>query len=206
MRASTRRPSPGSRSVADAQLVAQRLRQRAALDQAAEDVARRLALQGDHRDLAGLVGHLDVGEVRQVLAEVVPVLVPVGGVDDQQVLALDEAVEVGVVDGAAGLGRHHRVLRLQEVERLGVVGQHVLEEGGGAGTAQHEAAHVRDVEQAGAAAGGEVLGDDAGRVLDGHVPAAEVDHPGAGGDVLGVEGRAQEGARRSRPPLTAPTP
>ncbi len=181
-----------------AQLVAQRLRQPAVLDEPAEDVSGRLALQGHHGDLAGLVAHLHVGEVGEVLAEVVPVLVPVGGVDDEQVLAVDEAVEVGVVDGAAGLGGHHRVLRLEQVEGLGVVGEHVLQEGRRARPAQHEAAHVRDVEEAGARAGGEVLGDDAGGVLDRHVPAAEVHHPGAGGDVLRVEGRAQERRGRAR--------
>ena len=104
-----------------AELVAQRLRQGARLDQAAEDLARRLALEGKHGDLAGLVGHLDVGEAGEVLVEVVPVPVAVRGVDDEEVLALGEAVEVGVVHGAAGLGGHHRVLRLQQVERLGVV-------------------------------------------------------------------------------------
>ena len=131
-----------------------------------------------------------------MLVEVVPIAVSVRGVDDQQILALREAVEIGVVDGTAGIGRHHRVLSLQEVERLGVVAEHVLQERDRAGTTEHEAAHVRDVEEAGAAASGKVLGDDPGRILDGHVPAAEVDHPGAGGDVLGVEGRAQEARGR----------
>ena len=68
--------------------------------------------------------------------EVLPVLDAVGGVDHQQVLVLDEAVEVGVVDGAAGGRGHDRVLRLQRIERLGVVGEHVLEEGHGAGAAK----------------------------------------------------------------------
>ena len=146
------------------------------------------------------------GKCARRVAEVVPVLVAVGRVDDEEVLAVDEAVEVGVIDCAAGLGGHHRVLRLQQVEGFGVVGEHVLQEGRRAGAAQYEAAHVRDVEEAGAAAGGEVLGDDAARVLDRHVPAAEVDHPGAGGDVLRVEGRAQERGVVLSSPLTGPTP
>ena len=93
--------------------------------------------------------------------------------------ASDEAVQVGVVDGAAGGGGHDRVLRLQRVERLGVVGEHVLQERHGAGAAEDEAPHVGDVEESGAAARGQVLGDDARGVLDRHVPAAEVDHAGA---------------------------
>ena len=175
-----------------AQLVTQWFRQAAVLDEPAEDLSGCLSLQGHHGDLAGLVAHLHVGEVREVVAEVVPVLVPVGRVDHEEVLAVDVAVEVGVVDCPAGLGGHHRVLRLERIEGFRVVGEHVLQEGRRAGTAQYEPAHVRDVEKAGAAAGGEVLGDDAARVLDRHVPAAEVHHPGAGGDVLRVEGRAQE--------------
>ena len=172
------------------------------LEETSEDLARRLALQGDHRHLAGLVAHLHVGEAGQALAEVVPVLVPVGRIDDEQVLPGGETVEVGVVDGTARLRGDHRVLRLQEVECFGVVAEYVLQERRRSRPAEDEAAHVRNVEQPGAAAGGEVLGDDAGRVLHRHVPAAEVDHPGAGGDVLGVEGRAQQ-SRGSRPVLAA---
>ena len=63
-----------------------------------------------------------------MVLEVRPVLLAVGGVHDEQVLVLVEAVEVGVVYGAAGRGGHDRVLRLQWVERLGVVGEDVLQE------------------------------------------------------------------------------
>ena len=62
---------------------------RAGLDEAGEDVAADAALQGEHRDLAGLVGELARrGSPAQVLLEVLPVLDAVGGVDDQEVLAL----------------------------------------------------------------------------------------------------------------------
>ena len=70
--------------------------------------------------------------------------------------------------------------------------------GHGAGAAKDEAPHVADVEEAGAAARGEVLGDDARGVLDGHVPAAEVDHAGAERHVTVVERRALERARGLR--------
>ena len=68
---------------------------------AGEDVARRRPLQGDHGDLAGRVAQLEVGEARRLRREVLPVLEAVGGVDDEQVLVVDEAVQVGVVERAA---------------------------------------------------------------------------------------------------------
>ena len=62
----------------DAELVAERLGQAAGLDETGEDVPRLLALQGEHGDLAGLVGELHVGEPGEVVVEVLPVLDPVG--------------------------------------------------------------------------------------------------------------------------------
>jgi hypothetical protein len=100
-----------------------------------------------------------------------------------------EAVQVGVVHRPAGLGGHDGVLRLEQVERLGVVGEHVLQEGQGARAAQREAPHVRHVDEPCAAARREVLGDDAGGVLDRHLPAAEVDHLRAKRDVAIVKRR-----------------
>ena len=47
-------------------------------------------------------------------------------------------------------------------------------------------AHVRDVEDPGVPADGEVLGPDA-PVLDGHLPAGERDELRAGGDVAVVQ-------------------
>ena len=182
----------------DAELVAERLGQGAGLDETGEDVPGLLALQGQHRDLAGLVGELHVGEPGEVVVEVLPVLDPVGGIDHEEVRRHVEAVEVGIVHGAARGSGHDGVLRLQRVERLGVVGEHVLEKGHGAGAAKDEASHVADVEEAGSAACREVLVDDARRVLDRHVPAAEVDHAGAERHVTVVEGSALERARGLR--------
>ncbi len=182
----------------DAELVAERLGQAAGLDEPGEDVPRLLALQGQHRDLAGLVGELHVGEPGEVVVEVFPVLHPVGGIDHQKVRGLLEAVEVGIVHGAARGRGHDGVLRLQRIERLGVVGEHVLEEGHGAGAAEDEAPHVTDVEEARPAARGQMLGDDARGVLHRHVPAAEVDHAGAERHVTIVKRGAIELARGLR--------
>ena len=60
------------------------------------------------------------------------------------------------------------------------------------GPARADLAHVGDVEHAAALAHGLVLGGDA-LVLDGHLPARERDQPGAGGDMLVVEGGAPQG-------------
>ena len=168
-------PDVGSRHAHHAQLVPHRLRQLALLEQLGDDAPRLGPLQGEHRQLLAAIGQLDRTERVHELLEVVPVLLPVGGVDDQQVLVRQEAIQVGVVDSTAGLGGNDRVLGLADVQGAGVVGQHVLQERHGAGAANDETPHVRDVEQAGVLARRQVLLDDAG-VLDRHVPAGEVDH------------------------------
>src|SRR5262249_15345561 len=64
-----------------------------------------------------------------------------------------------------------------------------------------ELAHVAHVEEPNGRAHAPVLLDDA-RILDGHFPATELDHPSAGLHVSGVEGRSlQRGVhgRLSRP-------
>ncbi len=118
----------------------------------------------------------------------VPVLLPVGGVDDEQELVFVEAVEVGVVDRAARLGGDEGVLRLVQVQGRGVVAQRPLKKGQCPGAADDEAPHVRHVEQTRVTSGGQMLLHRAGGVGEGHVPAREVDHLAAQGDVAGVEG------------------
>ena len=188
-------------SVGDAELVAQGSGRPPFVSSGASDVARARPLQGEHGDAARRVLELEPCEAAALAREVLPVLLPVGGVDDQQVLVLDEAVEVGVVDGAAGRRGDDRVLRLADVERGGVVGEDVLEERQGVGAAEDEAAHVGDVEEPGAAACRQVLGDDARRVLEGHLPAGEVDHLGPG-----ATWRAKSGVRASPAVVTATAP
>jgi hypothetical protein len=62
----------------------------------------------------------------------------------------------------------------------------------GAGAAELNFAHVADVEEADTGADGDVFGDEAG-VFDGHVPAAEVNHPGFVMAMAGIEGGGLEG-------------
>ena len=150
---------------------------------------------------------LELAEAGRLAGEVLPVLEAVGRVDDEQVLVVDEAVQIGVVDGAAALVGDDRVLRLADLEGGGVVGQDVLQEGQRVGAADEEAPHVGDVEQAGRPAGREVLGDDAAGVVERHLPAGEVDHAPAGRHVALVRAPCA-GARpcgRLRLSLRAPS-
>ncbi len=66
-----------------------------------------------------------------------------------------------------------------------------------AGPFDVELPHVGDVERAGVAAHGEVLGDHA-LVLDRHLPAGERDHPRAGRDVALEERRPAKGRAHAR--------
>ena len=140
------------------------------------------ALQRDHAQVVADVEHVDVVPA-PVLLQPLPILVAVGGVDDQQKAVLGQAVEVGVVDGATLLVGDEGVVGIVRGQGPRVVGQDTAEVGLGARTPELVPAHVGDVEQAGVPPGGEVLADGPGLVLDGHVPAAEVYHLGAAGAV-----------------------
>ena len=145
-------------------------------------------LQRDHAELFADVLQAATGRVI-VGAEPVPVLPAVGGIHHQQVLVLGEPVEIGIVDSTAGLGSDESVLRLADLQGARAVGQDLEEKCQGALSAHHETAHVRYVEQAAIAPGGQVLTDDAGFVLHRHVPAAEGNHLSLMGHVPIVEHR-----------------
>ncbi len=95
------------------------------------------------------------------------------GVDDEQINLVGKPVGVEVVNDAAAFVAHQGVLALAGRELADVVGQHVIEEIRRARAADGDFAHVRDVENAGGVADGEMFLDDAG-VLHGHFPAAEI--------------------------------
>ncbi len=179
----------------DGELVAPGLRKGPRLEQPGNDRARLRTLEREQDQLLGTVAHDHrAGSARpvgprpsfRVRPQVGPVFLPVGRVDHQQVLVLDEAVEVGVVDRAAGSRGNERVLGLAYLQSGGIVAQNMLQEGKRTRAADGEAPHVGDVEQAGGAPRGQVLGDHSGGIHEGHVPAAEVHHLGAEGDVLVV--------------------
>ena len=95
-----------------------------------------------------------------------------GGVDDQQILQGRKVISVKVINDAAALVAHQRVLALSAREFANVVGQHPVKKPLGARAGDADLAHVRDVEEAGGVPHGQVLVNDAG-VLHRHFPAAE---------------------------------
>ena len=106
------------------------------------------------------------------------ILVDVARIDDEEVFFCLKAIEIRVVDGTAILIGNDAVLRLIDVKRLHVAGQDVLQKPHHVRPFDVDTAHVGHVENGAVAAAVEMLGDDAVRVLDGHIPAAEIDHRG----------------------------
>ena len=150
------------------------------------------SLERDEGELESPIFDLDVGA--GMLAEPPQVLLPVGGVDDDEE-TLAAAIHDEVVDDPACLVTDEVVLRLSMPKGREVIGHEALQklEAGVAGDAK--TSHVRDIEQAGDLAHREVLVADGGVLLR-HLPSAEVDHPSAQGDVAFVERRALQGASR----------
>jgi len=97
----------------------------------------------------------------------------VGGIRDREVVIGPQAVGEEVVEDAAVLIAQQRVLRAADRHLRDVVGVHALQEVLRAGSRDLDLAHVRDVEDAGRAAHGEVLGANAVAVLHRHLPAGE---------------------------------
>ena len=96
---------------------------------------------------------------------------PIGGVDDHGV-AVGPLVDEDVVADATLLVADQAVAHLAVLERGGVVGVDVLNQGEGVGAAERETAHVADVEQASGSADGLVFVNDSA-VLNGHFPAGK---------------------------------
>ncbi len=159
-----------------------------------------VAVTDRHADLAVLA--VQGPRSREVLAEVLPQatgadapghlddLAAVGGVGDEEdlVLAADVGDEV-VDDAAARLVAAQRVLRLARADLAQVVGEPVVHEVDRTRTPDDPLAQVADVEDPHGLPHGDVLLEHAAaRVLDRHVPAAEVGELGAERDVAVVQG------------------
>ncbi len=106
-------------------------------------------------------------------------------------MIVGDFVDQDVVDEAAVFVEQAGIVRLAGLELGGVVGGDEIDQLGGFRPADFDFAHVADVEEADGIADGVVLVDDAG-VLDGHIPAAEIDHFGAESPMDGIEGRVAE--------------
>ena len=147
------------------------------------------ALHGDGGPLVADVGDGAV-EAGKRPVQVLQVLVDVGGVDHQQIVVLLEQIQIRVVHGPAVLVGNDAVLGHVQVQGADIAGQHVLEKFLALGPLDQQAAHVGHVEQAAHLAGIQVLGNDAGGILDGHFPPAEIHHGGPGGHMHVIQLRA----------------
>src|SRR5450830_183585 len=108
-------------------------------------------------------------------------------VDDQAEPVFIEEVDDQVIDdGTFGI-QHARVQCLARyLQLVDIIGQQAAQEGAHVRAFDIDHAHMRHVEHAGIAAHGVVFFD-LRAVVDGHVPAAEIDHAGAEGTVGVVE-------------------
>ena len=173
--------------------VAPRLRERAGRDDRRQHPFRPGPLEGDHGEGLALV--VEAGAAFEALLDPLDGARPVGGVDHEQEVVRSEPVEVGVVDGPPPFVGEERVVGRAGRERRRVVGEDAAKGRLRPGPPDAEPAHVGYVEEARAAPGGEVLGDDPAPVLDRHLPARELHHPAAVRPVPAV----QRGLPRGRP-------
>ena len=125
-------------------------------------------------------------------ADMLVVLLLVGGVDAQEKVVAGHLVDQNIVHEAAVGVEQPGVMRLADFELAGMVGGDEIGQLRGFRPANLDFAHMADIENAHRVADGVVLVDDPG-VLHGHVPAAEVDHPGS---ERAMEGMKRGGAER----------
>ena len=155
----------------------------------AEPLERARSLDGHEAVLVGRVAHLtsarlallqpgvDGGAIRRV--------------DHEIELPVGKAVRDEVVDDPARLVREERVLRVAVGQLVDVVREDGLQEGLSRRAVDVDLPHVRDVECAGVAPDGLVLGDHA-LVLHGHLVTRERHHARTERDVARIQRRAQE--------------
>ena len=132
----------------------------------------------------------------QMAPQMGDVLVAAAGIDDDE-KKIAGVADDEVVENAAALGGEQGVAGLALLQPLDVPWNEPLDRRRGLGPAQGDLAHVRDVEQPCGGPALLMLGDDAARILDRHLPAREGDHPGTQLAMEIEEGRALELAQRS---------
>ena len=118
-----------------------------------------------------------------LLADVLPVLFDIGGVDTEHIgFGIDTVDEDVVHDAAVPVG-HTRILHLAVEEFRHVVGSDALQQVERLGALDPDFAHVAHVEDTGAVAYGHVLVVDP-RELDRHIISREFGHLGPRGNVV----------------------
>lgn len=142
-------------------------------------------LERQHGPALGAILQFHI-EAPSVFLEPGPVLVAIGGIDHHQKLIGDVVDEDVIHNPAIGL-TEQAIARLPDGNGGHVAGNDVLEERHSVGAANHKAAHMANVKQAGTLPHRVVLLDDPA-ILDRHLPAAELNHPRAGG-AMGIEER-----------------
>jgi hypothetical protein len=200
--------APGLHGVERFQRFARRARSR---QDCPDAVARLRPLHRDHRQVAPR-GQLELrGTFGDKRAEPGEVLVGRSGVDDQAEPVFAQEIDDQVVEHAAVGTQQAGVKRLARYGQLvDIVGECAAQEVAYAALARRRVArldvdrkHVRDIEHPRAAAH-RVMLVDLRAVVHRHVPAAEIDHPGAGSAMNGMERglleqHASQAARRARP-------
>ena len=147
--------------------------------------------------------------LRRLLADPGDVLLGGAGIDDETEVFGAAAVDDQIVDHAALRVEHAAVHRAAVGDAADVIGQQATQETFRLRPLQVDGAHVRDVEEPGAAAHGMVFLELAA-VMQGHLPAGEIHHPAAGVDMgleqYGVLGHGEGPAmkRSRRPSVLAP--
>ena len=170
--------------------------------EAGEQQGMRVALRLQGRGLQPgqrhqrLVDPVD-GQARAQGAQQGEIGLAIAGIDHHADLVAEVDHHQVVLDAALRV-QQQRVALLAERPVVEVDRQRGLErgaQGGRLAVARRDAqlAHVRDIEEPGLAAGVQVLGLQAGRVLDRHVPAGECAHARAQAAVQGVERNARRG-------------
>ena len=151
------------------------------------------------RTLDGKLG-VAVANEGQLGVEPIPVLHPcevrilVCGVDAKEIVILSDAVNQQVIDEPAIVVEQPRVLRLTITQTGGSVRAKRVNQVHGLRAADFNFAHVAHVEEPHGGAYRGMLGDDS-RVLDWHVPAAEVGHSGSCLAMHAMQGSTTQGTR-----------
>ena len=96
-------------------------------------------------------------------------------------------VKIGVVEGPTHRIGDDCILALAHIQGGGIVGKDMLKKGKRVCAPDEKAPHMRNIKQSGFFSGGQMFPDNAGFVLQGHLPAAEFNHLGTEADMAVIK-------------------